>query len=86
MEESMQTVVIEVLGGVASTRYCPENINCIIIDFDNIGDSSFMETESCPICKTLLNKYQCKICNINWTTLDGYNNYINALSQKEEKT
>jgi len=40
------TVIISVRGGVADVAYHPDNIEVIILDYDNIEE----DPDHCPIC------------------------------------
>jgi hypothetical protein len=40
-----RVVVVEVLGGVADVTTCPEEIECVIIDHDNLEDEWTKEKE-----------------------------------------
>jgi hypothetical protein len=41
-----KTVIVSVVGGISYVDYSPDNIDVIIIDYDNIND----DEQHCPVC------------------------------------
>lgn len=62
------TVIVEVNGGVAYTSHSPENIECLIIDYDTL------DSGACPLCGYDFSSDLpfndddtfCPECNIEW--------------------
>ena len=45
------TVIIEVNGGVADVTYCPEGIDVVIVDHDNLDEGY---SDYCPNCGEII--------------------------------
>ena len=59
-----KTIIITVTGGVADIYHCPEDINVVMIDYDNLesGDYTY-----CPVCYEYHDEWNgvCKKCGYN---------------------
>jgi hypothetical protein len=53
------TVIISVRGGVAEVEYCPNNMNVVIIDYDNIKD----DPDYCPVCHEDISDNETGLCD-----------------------